>query len=460
MPNKKRRVVVTGLGVVSSIGSTTAQFWENCLDGAGLVAPIPEHWREYADYRSNIWSPLPSLDFRAHGISRVEETQHDPVSLIAELATREALLEAGFTPELADKRANTFRLPGIDPQRAGVYMGTGIGGANSFLENHAHQVLARQRIALQQVRHRLEQTGASAHGIDGVIARMVHGKRFNPFVVSMLMPNAVSAYLGMKYSLNGPNLTSTLACAAGTVAIAQGFRAVRAGDVDTAITGGAEYLDDYYGGIFLGFDVAGALVRDCEDADGANRPFDLRRSGFLFSQGGAGALVLEELAHAERRGAPIVAEVAGAADTFDAYSMMSVAPDGRQVERMIRTSVEDADLAPGDIHYVNAHGTGTQANDETEAMIIERIFGESVWINSTKSLLGHTIGASGALEAVVTSLSLRDQRLHPCRNLEQPVAELNFVRDATRTELGAALSHSFAFGGHNAGLVFKRYPAD
>ncbi|MDX1433559.1 MAG: beta-ketoacyl-[acyl-carrier-protein] synthase family protein, partial [Gammaproteobacteria bacterium] len=411
----------------------------------------------YSSYRSSIWSPLPALDFRAHGITRVEESQHDPVSLIAEIATRQAVLGAGLRPELADKRANTYRLPGIDPQRAGVYMGTGIGGAKSFLENFTYQAISRPRLALEKARDALESAGGDAVGLHEIIQRMVHGKRFNPFVVSMLMPNAVSAYVGVKYALNGPNLTSTVACAAGTVALGQAFRALRAGEIDVAIAGGAEYLDDYYGSIFLGFDVAGALVRDFEDADAANRPFDVRRSGFLFSQGGACVLVLEALDHAEERGAPIVAELAGAADTFDAYSMMNVAPDGRQVERMIRGALADADLEPADIQYVNAHGTGTQANDEIEAMLIERVFGTRVRVNSTKSLLGHTIGASGALEAAVTALSLEHQCLHPCRNLEQPVAELAFVRETTHADLDAALSHSFAFGGHNAGLVFRRY---
>ncbi|MDX1433015.1 MAG: beta-ketoacyl synthase N-terminal-like domain-containing protein, partial [Gammaproteobacteria bacterium] len=165
MPNKKRRVGVTGIGVVSSIGSTTQEFWSNCLEGAAIVAPIPEHWRNYSSYRSSIWSPLPALDFRAHDITRVEESQHDPVSLIAEMATRQAVLGARLRPELADKRANTYRLPGIDPQRAGVYMGTGIGGAKSFLENFAYQALSRPRLALEKTRGALESAGVDTVGL-------------------------------------------------------------------------------------------------------------------------------------------------------------------------------------------------------------------------------------------------------------------------------------------------------
>ena len=223
-----------------------------------------------------------------------------------------------------------------------------------------------------------------------------------------------------------------------------------------ALTGGSEYLDHSSGGIFRGFDIANTLVQDCEHPETANRPFDKRRSGFLFSQGGAAVLVLEEYEGARKRGAPIIAEVSGYAETFDAYSMMNIAPDGVEIERMIRLALEDAQLTPNEIDYVNAHGTGTQLNDMTEAMVIERVFGRDVLVNSTKSLLGHSIGASGAMEAVVTALSLKHQTTHVCKNLEEPISELNFVRSPGPREISAALSQSFAFGGHNAALVLRR----
>jgi 3-oxoacyl-[acyl-carrier-protein] synthase II len=227
--------------------------------------------------------------------------------------------------------------------------------------------------------------------------------------------------------------------------------------VDLAVTGGSEYLYDEHGHIFRGFDVAGTLVQDYVDPESANRPFDEKRSGFLFSQGGAAVLVLEELEHARRRGATIIAEVIGYAESFDAHSMMSLAPGGEQIERMVHAAITDADLSPRDVDYVNAHGTGTKNNDQTEAEVIDRVFGKSVLINSTKSLLGHTIGASGAIEALVTALSLRDGTTHICKNLDTPLLGLNFVRSVEQHDLRVGLSQSFAFGGHNAAVVLRRY---
>ena len=167
-------------------------------------------------------------------------------------------------------------------------------------------------------------------------------------------------------------------------------------------------------------------------------------------------LVLEELDSARKRGAPLIAEITGYAETFDAHSMMSIAADGVQIERMIRLALDDAKIQSTDVHYVNAHGTGTQVNDVTESEVVERVFGGDVLVNSTKSLVGHTIGASGALEAAVAALSLQHQTTHICKNLERPIAELNFVRSVASHEIDAAISQSFAFGGHNAGLVFRR----
>jgi 3-oxoacyl-[acyl-carrier-protein] synthase II len=167
--------------------------------------------------------------------------------------------------------------------------------------------------------------------------------------------------------------------------------------------------------------------------------------------------MLEDLDTAMGRGAPVLAEIAGYAETFDAYSVMSIAADGVQIERMMRAALADAGLSHTDIQYINAHGTGTQANDEIESDIIGRVFGRDVLINSTKSLIGHTIGASGAIEALVTVMSLKEQRTHACNNLDEPLTDLNFARQATSTPMDAALTQSFAFGGHNAGLVLKRF---
>lgn len=453
----ERRVVVTGLGTVSSIGWDPNQFWENCLEGKSSVSPIPDHWHKYSKCHSTIWATLDSLDLDHMGLTRVEAAQNDPASLIAGFAARQALETAGLEVELVNKRSNTYRIDGIDAHRMGVYMGTGIGGANSFLENYAFQMLGMQKAKLEETFSGFPEDDRGRLVVESVLDDLPTGRRFNPFVVSMLMPNAIPAYIGLKYSIKGPNVSYSVACASGTVALGHAFRAVRDGSVDFALSGGSEYLDDDYGGIFHGFDIAKALVRDCEPPESANRPFDVKRSGFLFSQGGAGVLMLESLDSAEERGVPILAEIAGFAETFDAFSVMSIDPDGVQIERMIETALADAGMSVSDIGYVNAHGTGTQTNDAVETEVIGRMFGRDVVVNSTKSLIGHTIGASGAIEALVTVLSLRDQKTHICKNLEEPLTELNFVREVTSTTMDAALTQSFAFGGHNAGLVLKRF---
>lgn len=449
-------MAITGIGAVCPLGSSTEQMWKNCLNGHSIVAPIPSHWHRYADYKSSIWSPLPDIDYAAAGVTRVERLQHDPVTLLAICAAQEAIRNAGLTISITDKRSNTYVIEQIASVRAGVFMGTGIGGVHSCLENHARQVLERPKSDLANFADTDRLPEARASLLNGVLNGLVHPARFNPFVVSMLMPNAVSAVLGIKFSITGPNTTYTLACAAGTASTGHAFRAVRSGQLDVALTGGCEYLDDHYGSIFRGFDVANTLVQDCEEPEKANRPFDKRRSGFLFSQGGAAVLVLEELDHAVRRGAPIIAEIVGYAETFDAHSMMSIAPNGVEIERMIGLALDDSRLMPSDIQYVNAHGTGTQTNDVIESEVIERVFGEEVLVNSTKSLIGHTVGASGAIEAAVTALSLKHQTTHICKNLEEPIAKLNFVRTSESCDLEAALSQSFAFGGHNASLVLRR----
>jgi 3-oxoacyl-[acyl-carrier-protein] synthase II len=452
-----RRVVVTGLGVESSIGTDPIRFWENCLDGKSPVSPIPEHWRRYADYHSSIWATLEPLDPERLGITRVEAAQNDPASLIAGYSARQALTSAGLELELVNKRSNSYQLAGVDAHRVGVFMGTGIGGANSFLDNYTVQVLSAQKAKLGEIVSQFPEDGQARDAVGSILESLHHGRRFNPFVVSMLMPNAIPAHIGLKYSIKGPNLSYSIACASGTVAVGHAFHAVRDGTVDFAISGGSEYLDDYYGGIFHGFDIAKALVRSCEDPNRANRPFDVNRSGFLFSQGGAAVLLLEDLDTALGRGAPILAEIVGYAESFDAYSVMSIAPDGAQIERMMRAALADAGMSNAEIHYINAHGTGTQANDIVETEVIGRVFGRDVLVNSTKSLIGHTIGASGAIEALVTVMSLKDQKVHLCKNLEEPLTDLNFPREATSAPMDAALTQSFAFGGHNAGLVVKRF---
>lgn len=440
-------VVVTGMGVVSPIAFDIKSFWSSCLKSNSIVQSIPESWNDYSDYRSGIWSPLPEIDFKAHGFNRLDLMQRDRVSLIAIMAANQALEQAEINViPSSDGKNRQFKLDGLDPNRSGVFVGTGIGGAKTFLENNACHMLKRTTKALQENNVNPE-----------LVSKLLHPPKVNPFVVSMLMQNAVSASIGIQYSLNGINRTITQACASGTSAIGSAYRAIKSGQIDFAICGGAEYQYDDYGSLYMGFDVARTLAVPGDDMQKANRPFDKDRSGFLYSQGGAGILILEKESQAKKRGANILAKITGVSETFDAHSMMNINGDGVQIKRMIHQAVTEANLRLTDIDYINTHGTGTMLNDEVESKIIDELFGKKPFINSSKSILGHSIGASGALEAIISILSIQNQKTHPCKNLENPIRDLNFVTSVKNKTIRNVLSESFAFGGHNSAIIFSAY---
>jgi 3-oxoacyl-[acyl-carrier-protein] synthase II len=434
------RVFITGIGVAAPTAIGTEPFWRACLENVSAVAPVPAHWLNYYSPCSTLWAPLPAFDFQRYNVNRIERMQIDAATMLGLCACKQAIDNAGFAVRLKDEKKNTYGMSGLDASRCGVFIGTGMAGIASFALNQAHHCFS-------PIEERIGKDSPA-----GPLLRMP--SRFNPFAVSQIMPNATAASIGIKYSLTGPNTTFANACAAGTVAMGNGFRAIRCGKCDLAVTGGVEYLGDEFGGVFRGFDSAKTLVRDCGQPEKANRPFDKKRSGFLFTEGGAAILILESKEHAERRGVKPIAEVAAFAESFDAYSMMALDPDAGVIKTMIRSALEEAGLTPADIDYINAHATGTQLNDEIEARVIEDIFGKKPAINATKSLVGHAVGASGAIEAAVTALSIRDQAVHACKNLDDPVRDLNFVTTAGPREIRAALKNSFAFGGHNAALVF------
>jgi 3-oxoacyl-[acyl-carrier-protein] synthase II len=442
------KVVVTGLGVVSPIGCDIDSFWEACLNNESNVQPIPEHWNDYSGYRSGIWSPLPKLDFLSQGFSRIEVMQRDPVSLLALMASKQALQQAKIETLFTDDKKRQYLLKGINSERVGVFIGTGIGGAKTFLENNACHMLKRTTEALLEEGSNPDQ-----------VSKLLHPSKVNPFVVSMLMQNAVSASVGIKYSLHGPNKTISQACSSGTSAIGYAYEAIKAGQIDLAICGGSEHLYDDYGSLYMGFDVARTLAKPGAGMEKANRPFDKDRSGFLISQGGSGILILESEAHAKKREANILAEVSGFAETFDAHSMMSINSDGIQIKRMINEAVNNANLQLSDIDYINTHGTSTTINDEVESKVIDELFSNKPLINSSKALLGHSIGASGAFEAIISTLSLQHQTTHRCKNLENPIRDLNFVTTQKGHDICHVLSESFAFGGHNSALVLSAFDA-
>jgi len=452
----RRRVVVTGVGAVCPIGRNAPEFWSNCLAGITNVVPIPENWHDYSNFISQYWTPLPTSGNSESKFTRVERLTLDPSARNAISSALEALENAGF--KVYKSNRGGYEVANIDQEKFGVYMGTGVGGICSLLENHTFPVLSRNMKDLRSLLMR-DLPSDVRTTLDNVSQRMIHPRRINPFIVSMLMPNAISANIGLYFKMKGPNLTFNVACAAGTVAIGNAFRAVRNGDINVALAGGSEYLGDDYGYIFRGFDVAGVLAKGSE-ADLLNRPFDKGRTGFLLSQGASAVLILEDLNNAVSRGAPIIAEIKGYGESFEAHNIMQMGEDTGQIERMILGALEIAGLETSDIDYVNTHGTGTINNDDIEAKVLYKLFGETPLVNSTKSLVGHSIGASGGLEAIVTAFSLKYQTTHACKNLSSPNSDLNFVRSVETSPIRNAISQSFAFGGHNSALIFSKFDAE
>jgi 3-oxoacyl-[acyl-carrier-protein] synthase II len=452
----RRRVVITGLGVISAIGQNPDEFWKSCLEGKTRIERIPDHWLHYGDFHSQILSPLPAIDYSKYGIGRIEEKQLDPTSLIAIACSFQALDSAGFEYTKLDQKRNTYSVSMLDKGRTGVFMGTGIGGLSTFASSYSHQLLTRHKETLAKASAQL-----ADHPVGDILKqvqeRMLFPRRFNPFAVAMTMPNACSANVGIKFNLYGSNNAYCAACASGTVAIGYGFKAVRSGELDLAFVGGVEYLRDDYGGVFGGFDTVRALAYNNDNPDKANRPFDQDRTGFLFSEGGGAVFVIENLEHAQNRGARIYAEILGYGETCDGFNIMMMEGSGAQIMRMLDLAFADAGISAADIDYINSHGTGTRLNDETETAVIEKVFGKTVLINSTKSLIGHTLGASGAIEVLVTTLSILHKTTHVCRNLDHPMKDLNFVTQVASYPIRTGLSQSFGFGGHNAVLVLREY---
>jgi 3-oxoacyl-[acyl-carrier-protein] synthase II len=443
-------VVITGIGIISPIGIGVDEFWNHCLQGKTNVQPIPEHWFQYNSFNSlKVWSPLPDIDFSDYDLGRIEKMQLDKSQILALEAANLSLKDAKYNYACKDERKNTFFIEGENPEKWGVYVGNAVSGLISVLTNFTSVLINSKNPTL-------------SNELSNIASQVDISKKPNTFYAAMSMPNACSARIGIKYSIAGPNNTFCAACASGTVAIGKAFKAIQSGEVDCAITGGVEHLGDPFGFQFRSFDILKALVSDCKDPQTANRPFDKERSGFLFSEGGAAIIILEELEHAlkkPRNDSQIYAEIISFAETFDAFNIVMPEPNGFAVKRMINNALRDSDLKAEDIDYINTHGTSTEANDEMEAQVIEEVFGKKPLINSTKSLIGHTVGASGAIEAAVSALSLRDNTTHVCKNLENPIADLNFVKKVAPYEIKHALTHSFAFGGHNAGLILKKYKA-
>lgn len=409
-----RRVVITGLGVVSSLGLGAERFWralkagETNIDRLSLFDPSPFACQiagEVRDFRAVDW------------IEAKEARRMARFTQFAVAAARMALGDASLT---------------IDPfnaHRVGVYLGTGIGSLGIIPDEHD--------VLLQK-------------GPD----------RVSPFFIPAMMPNMAAAQVSRIFGLKGYNSTTVTACAASTQAIGEGLEAIRRGAAEVMLAGGADASICPLG--LAGFCAIRALSTRNDDPKHASRPFDVQRDGFVPAEGAA-ILVIEELGHALARGARIYAELVGFAATADAYHIVAPEPEGEGAVRAMRKALENAGVRPEEVDYINAHGTSTPLNDATETKAIKRVFGEDAYripISSTKSMVGHLLGASGSLESVATVLTLFEGFVHPTINLEEPDPEcdLDYVPHVGRwADVRVALKNSFGFGGQNACLVYKKY---
>ncbi len=411
----ERRVVVTGVGVISPLG-TKEVMWDGLLQGRSGIQQLERF--DTSDYAVRIGAEVNDFEPTDY-MDRRDARRMDRFCHFAVAAAQQCLTDAGFA-------INESNAP-----RVGVMVGSGIGGIQT-IEDQARVLIER---------------GPS---------------RISPFFVPMLIPDMASGQIAIQTGAKGPNTCTVTACASGTHSIGEAFRVVARGNADAILAGGAEAAITPLG--LAGFVAARALSTRNDQPSKASRPFDRDRDGFVMAEG-ACVLLLEALDHAQSRGAFIYGEVAGYGASGDAYHMTSPAPQGEGAQRAMQEALIDAGLTVEDVSYINAHGTSTQYNDKYETEAIKAVFGDRAYqvpISSTKSLLGHLLGAAGAVESAVCLLALRDQTIPGTYNYETPDedCDLDYVPNASRSlSLDAVLSNSFGFGGHNAVVAFRRWQA-
>lgn len=409
----KKRVVITGVGLITPLGHNVPDTWQAILAGKSGAGPFTQI--EKIDHVSGTICEIKDFD-PADYINRREVRRRDRYQQIATIAANEAMAQADL-PVTDDNR-----------ERIGVIMGTGVGGIQTLLDQEAV----------------FEEKGL---------------RRLSPFGITMIMPNGAAGMLAIDYGLQGPSLTITTACAAGNDAIGHAFRAIRSGEVDAVLTGGSEAIITHVA--IGGFERAGAISAYTERTP---RPFDKTRDGLVVGEG-AGALVLESLENAQARGTTILAEIVGYGQTTDAHHITAPAEGGSGAARAMLKALADANLEPKDIDYISAHGTSTQLNDASETAAIKAALGEyayDVAISSTKSMTGHIMGATGAIESVFCTLAIRDQVVPPTINYEEPDPEcdLDYIPNQSRkTRVRVCMNNAFGFGGHNAVLIIKEFEA-
>lgn len=410
----KRRVVITGLGALTPIGNNLEEFWSGLLSGKSGAAPISKF--DASNFATQFACELKNFDASQY-IDVKALKRMDPFTHYA-LATAQMAME--------DSKLN---LDDIDLERFGVIYGSGIGGMDTWETQHSNYINGGPR-------------------------------KISPFFIPMMISDIAAGHISIKYGLKGPNYATTSACATSSHAIADAFILIQRGSANLMISGGSEAAITPMS--IGGFNSARAISTWNEKYSIASRPFDKDRNGFVMGEG-SGTIVLEEYEHAIKRGAKIYAEMVGVGLTGDAFHITAPAPEGEGAFRSMRESIRDAGIDLTDIEYINAHGTSTELNDKNETLAIKNLFGDHAYklsVSSTKSMTGHLLGAAGAIESIASILALKNSKIPPTINLDEPSPEcdLDYTPKVYKErDIKYALSNTFGFGGHNASLLFKKF---
>lgn len=408
------RVVITGMGVISPIGSTLKDFWDGNCKGKNGVGPITRF--DATGFDSRMAAEVKDFDPLKY-ISPKEVKRNARFCQMAIAAAKEALQDSGL------------ELNKEDPYRIGVFVGSGIGGLDVIEEQH------------------------------NVLLQKGPG-RMSVFTIPMLIINMAPGQISIAFGLKGPNISVATACATASHAIGEAYYTIKTGEADVMVAGGTEACIVPTG--IGAFCACKALSTRNDAPEKASRPFDKERDGFVMGEG-AGILILETLEHAKKRGANILAELIGYGANGDAWHMTAPSPDGEGAARCMKLALNSAGINPGDIDYINAHGTSTQLNDKFETMAIKNVFGDKAYklpISSTKSMTGHLLGAAGAVELIASILAIKDNIIPPTINYEfpDPECDLDYVPNKAReAKVDVVLSNSLGFGGHNATLIVRRF---
>ncbi|MCB0483785.1 MAG: beta-ketoacyl-ACP synthase II [Flavobacteriales bacterium] len=412
-----KRVVVTGIGALTPIGNGKDAYWQALLNGVSGAAPITLF--DASRFKTQFACEVKNINIEDF-IDRREARKMDRFTQFAMIVTDEAIADAGMD------------LNKLNPDRVGVIWGSGIGGLRTFEDEVTDYVNG-----------------------DGT-------PRFNPFFIPKMIADIAAGHISIKHGLRGPNYCTVSACASSTNALIDAFTYLRLGKADIIVSGGSEAAITNAG--VGGFNALKALSTRNDDPTTASRPFDVDRDGFVLGEG-AGCIILEELEHAKARGAKIYAEIVGGGMSADAHHLTAPHPEGLGALNVMRMAIEDAEMDPSEIDYINVHGTSTPLGDVAETKAIQQVFGQSAYklnISSTKSMTGHLLGAAGAIEAIATLLAVKNDIVPPTINHfnrdTQLDPHLNFTFNIPQKRLvRAALSNTFGFGGHNASVIFKKY---